>query len=88
MLYSFVTDIVHRDLKLDNILLSQDVENPDDELNIKVCVSYFVTFAVAIVKLAFQQKKEFSPQILSSNSPLFLKHCGIGHLKKLDCSLI
>ena len=21
-------------------------------------------------------------------SPLFLKHCGIGHLKKLDCSLI
>ena len=23
-----------------------------------------------------------------SLGPLFLKHCGIGHLKKLDCSLI
>ena len=35
------SDIVHRDLKLDNILVSEDPEHPEDKLNIKVSNSIF-----------------------------------------------
>ena len=36
-MYTFsVSDIVHRDLKLENILLSQNPNDPTDKLHIKV----------------------------------------------------
>ena len=35
-------DIVHRDIKLDNILLSQDPKHEADHLNIKVCIAQWL----------------------------------------------
>lgn len=43
--YFYLVDIVHRDLKLENILLSQNPEVPDDHLHIKV-----TDFGLSVVK--------------------------------------
>ncbi|XP_033127970.1 serine/threonine-protein kinase 33-like [Anneissia japonica] len=43
--YLHKNDIVHRDIKLENILLSKDYENPEDKLNIKLS-----DFGLSIVK--------------------------------------
>ena len=36
MMHNLIADIVHRDLKLENILLSKNDADPDDRFNIKV----------------------------------------------------
>ena len=46
-MYTFsVSDIVHRDLKLENILLSQNPNDPTDKLHIKVGIFQHTRVAV------------------------------------------
>ncbi len=77
--FSFL-DIVHRDLKLENILLKNTPINKTDEFDIRVCLYFFLFFLhnkqskksnLKVTDFGLSSKKS-----VTSTDSVFNDHCG------------